>query len=123
MLKPDTYYDALLGGQNGCGFTSVEQKVSTGFPGVAMYKDANGRVRLNYSTMGECISGLLLHPLGKTPASGYVIAHVFTLDGHRRCGYAQSLLFVARKMLTKINHNDNLTPLGQLWLNKVEGLK
>lgn len=85
-----------------------------------MYQDDSKRVRLNYTNKGEPVAGILLQPLGT--GKGYQISHVYTVEGHRRCGYARSLLFVARQHWNKVIHSDNLTTLGKLWRDGVEGL-
>lgn len=118
-------FDAeLLKPFNQCPYTGLEGRVKHIFgPMVRIYqcKDKR-RVRLlAQDSQGATVAGLIINPhnLKRT----YTIEGVYTLEGHRRQGFAKQLLAVARFTLGAVKHSDNLTPDGKAWRDSVESLK
>lgn len=58
------------------------------------------------------VSGLTINKTEKT------IEHAYTDPAHRRNGYGQSLIVVARAMLGNIRHSDYLTKDGEKFAKK-----
>lgn len=87
----------ILAGINECPLTGLEYghpcKALTGLPGVRVYSDTFGRLRLVFRDA----SGLLLDPM--PDRRGYTIAGVYTAPHARRLGYARSLIWTARRVM------------------------
>ena len=103
----------IIAGINECPLTGLERghpcKALTGLPGVKVYADHIGRIRLVYR---DC-SGLLLEPL-PWPEQ-YIIAGVYTVPHARRLGYARSLIWTARRIMGLcVEWDDNQTMEGAL---------
>lgn len=114
----------LLRPINQCRHTGLERELKTLFPQghVRAFKDNSGHIRLvAYVKGAKPVSGLLLASGG---SGKHMVKAVYTNSCYRRKGYARQLLAVARATLSPgiVYHGDNLTKVGKLWANGVEGL-
>jgi GNAT superfamily N-acetyltransferase len=118
-------FDAeLLKRLNHCRYTGLETYRRHKFGSMVRIFEckATGRIRLvGCDPILGPVAGLIVNPYNRVRT--YTVEAVFTLESHRRQGYARQLLAVARVTLGTVQHNGNLTADGRAWRDSVESLK
>ena len=114
-------YESILGGQNNCPYTGKEKKKRIDRD-TLVYYDEYGSFRFIHFINGSEQASAIQVMFTKEPKL-YQVANVFTVEKHRRKGFATKLFKKAEKYFkNEIIHSSNLSPLGKSWVNSIKKL-